>query len=151
MIGMRRVYTLVLSTAFFLLPAVAHDIEDAIVCDIDGFYIGMDLNASDIKINEACKKMMLINSTFAFPYFRVMSNNVVYDICYDWNKKVRHICVHEGQVDKFATPEGISIGMSYNDVTKKIGKRKVCRILYGIAVRLVYCFLSGKDGNRTCA
>lgn len=30
-------------------------------------------------------------------------------------------------------------------------KRKVCRILYGIAVRLVYCFLSVKDGNRTRA
>ena len=69
--------------------------------------------------------MMLINSTFAFPYFRVMSNNVVYDICYDWNKKVRYICVHEGQVDKFATSEGISIGMSYSDVAKKIGKRKL--------------------------
>ena len=48
-------------------------------------------------------------------------------------------------------PFRIRVRGGRRSIPENTEKRKVCRILYGIAVWLVYCFLSVKDGNRTRA
>ncbi|QOW61917.1 hypothetical protein [Treponema pedis] len=96
------------------------DQSDLIEYDINALDIGLDI--SNIKFKEDKYRRIVIDSTFSFPYFRILSDNVVYDICYDWNMKVRYIAVESGD---FVTPEGIYLNMLYGDFVKIIGKVKL--------------------------
>lgn len=91
--------------------------------DINSFSIGMDVGTMELPRNiEEFSSLRIINSTFAFPYFEVLSDGVLYIICYDWNMKVRYIGVEDGD---FKTPEGVYLGMSYKDFRRTVGPKKM--------------------------
>jgi|GEM_PF-2018353 len=127
---------------------------DIVVHDINDFSIGKNLAELDVEVPDFYlpHKSLIVDSNFSFPYIRVLSEGVVYDVCYDWNSIIRYIAVESSDGSCFSTPEGVCLDMTYKDVMKIIGKKKLKKErLVGYYIELpsgwYVSFWTGKSGT----
>lgn len=149
----KSIVLLLLSLMIFLSPTSAEVHEDAIVHNIEEFQIGRKLEELNIDAPNFYEphKSIVIDSTFSFPYIRVSTNGVIYDVCYDWNYRIRYIAVEEDPTQSFSTPEGIRLNMDYEDCKKIFGRKKLMKNkLIGYYIQLpsdwYISFWTGKSG-----
>ena len=127
---------------------------EIIIHDIADFSIGKNLSELDIAVPDfySPHKSIVVDSNFSFPYVRVLSEGVVYDVCYDWNSVIRYIAVESSCGGSFSTPEGVRKDMTFKDVMKITGKKKLKKeSLVGYYIELpsgwYVSFWTGKSGT----
>ena len=109
---------------FFTLCVSANESSCIAVENIDDFYIGKKMTEIELPDYYTQYEHIVVGS-FAFPYVRIISNGIIYNVCYDWNSLVRYITIDDSTADNFSTPEGIRIGMSYKEIKKLLKKIKL--------------------------
>ncbi|MBO5608456.1 MAG: hypothetical protein J5930_11305 [Treponema sp.] len=127
---------------------------DIVIRNIDDFSIGKYLHELNVDIPDfySPHRSIIVDSTFSFPYVRVLSDGVIYDVCYDWNSIIRYIAVETSDGGCFSTPEGIRMNMTYKDVVKITRKKKLKKErLVGYYMELpsgwYVSFWTGKSGT----
>lgn len=150
---MKKMTSLILLLIFILIKISCEEKSRIIEYDVNDLYIGKILDDMELNFIEGMQSgESIIDSTFAFPYFKIISNDVVYKICYDWNKKVRRIVVDsEYGNENFKTPEGAHLNMTYEELkkivsTKKIGGDKCVGYYYKLKSGWFVAFWIGETG-----
>lgn len=112
---------------FLIMPIHASDNNEIIVHDIEDFYIGRNLIDLDIYPKDFYEQTenIIVVGNFLFPYIRILSDGIIYDVCYDWNFIIRNISVDFASIENFLTPEGVYINMSYKDFKNELGHKKL--------------------------
>ena len=89
---------------------------DILVHDINDFSIEKSLAELDIELPDfySPHKSIVVDSTFSFPYIRVLSEGVVYDVCYNWDSIIRYIAVEISDGSCFSTPEGVCLDGTFH-------------------------------------
>lgn len=94
-----------------------YDIPPPVIieADISDFYIGKDITEYNIISHHS----ILVDSNDINPYFLVLDNDIKYLIAYSKiSNIIKYIIVDKSNENKFKTPEGIYIGMTYSELIK---------------------------------
>ena len=135
-------------------PDVVVPEPDIVTRNIEDFSIGKNLDELKVDIPDfySPHKSIIVDSTFSFPYVRVLSGGVIYDVCYDWNSIIRYIAVETSDDGCFSTPEGVRLNMTYKDIIritkkKKLKKEKLVGYYMELPSGWYVSFWTGKSGT----
>ena len=124
---MKKNISLYIILVFLIMPIHASGNNEIIVHSIEEMDVGrnlIDLNIYPEDFYEQTENTIIVGN-FLLPYIRISSEDIIYDVCYDWNYIIRNISVDFDSIENFSTPEGIYINMSYKEFKKKIGHKKL--------------------------
>lgn len=110
-----NIFLILLSVEIF-----SSESENIFVRDIDEFYVGKNLTELEIYPPDfyASHEDEILVGNFLFPYVRVLSNDVIYDVCYDWNYLIRDISLDEDSKNDFSKRTGKKIYFEANNRLK---------------------------------
>jgi len=126
--------------------------------NITDIYVGMDLSdildISDLSLED--RHLMIASPSQMWPYFIVESDGILFHVAYDNKNIVRAIFADLGgrSIKRFFTPEGVYIGMDYNDLLAAFPDIKFYRVPWwayiavlpsGWKIGIAFDYLSGKD------
>jgi hypothetical protein len=93
---------------------------------VSGFYIGKDISKYILENNISILHFIVIDTNETNASFLIIDDEITYEIAYSKQNIVKYIIINEDNcIRRFETPEGISIGMTYQELENMIPNIKI--------------------------